>query len=101
MALFRGDNSFRLVNSINPLMAALVGAVVGYFLSNTMVLIFSGVLVLLIILAAIDSIGKGICSIFNYDAIARLVIFLIVMWAATLTVNNWWFSLLPQSILRQ
>ncbi len=100
MALFRGDNSFWLVNSINPLLAALMGAVVGYFLSNTVVLIFSGIIVFLIILAAIDSMGKEICALFNYGAIVRLAIFLLVMWTVTLTVNNWWHSLLPKGILR-
>lgn len=100
MALFRGDNSFWLVNSINPPMAALIGAVVGYFLSNTVVLTISGIIVFLIVLAAIDSRGKGICALFNYGAIVRLAIILVVMWVATLTVNHWWPSLLPKGILR-
>ncbi|MBI2062438.1 MAG: hypothetical protein HYT64_01995 [Candidatus Yanofskybacteria bacterium] len=101
MALFRGDNSFWLVNSINPPMAVLMGAVVGYFLSNTVVLVLSGIIVLLIVLAAIDSMGKEICALFNYGAIVRLVIILVVMWVFTLTVNHWWHSFLPWGILRQ
>ncbi len=100
MSLFHGDDSFWFINRIKTLMTALMGAVVGYFLSNTVVVAFSGVVVFLIVLAAIDSKGKEICALFNYGAIVRLVMFLLVMWATTITVNHWWHSFLPQGILR-
>ena len=100
MALFSGDDSFSLVNRVSPLAAVLIGAGSGYFLSNLVVLVLSVVLMVLIVLAAIDSIGKEICRFFNYEAIARLALILVVMWIVTITVNHWWHSILPHGILR-
>ncbi len=97
MPLFNGDTTWRPFN-ISFLVAILIGAVVGYFFTNLMVLIFSAVLILLIILAAIDSKGKEICALFNYAAIQTFVVILLAMWIATITANHWWH--LPKGILR-
>ncbi len=99
MPLFNKDDAW-LPFWWDPFLALIAGFLSGYFLNNFVVFILTGLLLVLLLLAFVDSKGRELDVLFNWGAIQTFILVLLVMWITTMSVNHWWNSILPNGILR-
>ncbi|MBI4093338.1 hypothetical protein HY417_00080 [Candidatus Kaiserbacteria bacterium] len=102
MRIFNSDLPVhrQIVLAITPVGWAVIGFLIGYFFTNQAVYIFTGCLVLGIIVEYIDMKGREIDGFANMGSMACITVGLISLWITTLSVNHWWSVLIPSILLR-
>ncbi len=89
---------------ITPLGWVVIGFVTGFWFNNAVVFFFTGILVLLIVLIIRHFIilegRSGSGGLAGFLAVINLMLGLLVLWITTISVNQWWFNILPTGLLR-